>query len=42
MMVLQPPTAEGGWQQNFDESVVLVGTGPCFVVVVDRMPRARP
>ena len=41
MKVLQQPSPDGEWQRHFDESVVLVGTGPCFVLVGDRMPRAR-
>ena len=41
MMALQQPSPDGEWQRHFDAHAVLVGVGPCFVIVWDRMPRAR-
>ena len=42
MKELPAAAAEAGWQRQIDERVGAVGTGACFVLVWDRMPRARP
>ena len=41
MKALPAAAAGAGWQRRFDEHVGAVGMGACFVLVWDRMPRAR-